>query len=288
MKYVKYFIQFIFIIFLFIIYKLIGLRFSSFISGKLFQVIGPLFKFRPKKIIYTNIKRAFPDIKKSEIETITTNMWNNYGRVFAEYMFIKKLRNEYFRTNITVKGLEILKEIKKNNKPVIFISGHFSNFELMAMTIEKFGLRLAAIYRPLNNRFLNVLMEKIRKNHICKFQIKKGVAGLRKLIKLNKEGFSTALMIDQRVTEGIKSKFFNENAFTTTIPAQLIKKYGYNLVPVFVERLEGVKFEITFYHPIKFSKDTSEKDITQRLNNIIEKMIIAKPEHWIWSHNRWK
>ena len=286
MKYIKYLIQFIFIIFFFIIFKIIGLKFSSFISGKLFQIIGPL--FRQKKIIYANIKRVFPDINHNEIRKITKNMWNNYGRVFAEYMFIKKLRNEFFDSHIKIKGLEILSEIKKNNKPVIFISGHFSNFELMAMTIEKFGIKLAAIYRPLNNRFLNVIMEKIRKNHICKFQIKKGVSGLRKLIKLNKDGFSSALMIDQRVTEGIRSNFFNEKAFTTTIPAQLIKKYGYIIVPVFIERFEDVKFKITFYNPIKFSKDVSEKDITQRLNNILEKMIIKKPEHWIWTHNRWK
>ena len=286
MKHIKYLLQFIFIIFLFLIFKLIGLKFSSFLGGKLFQLIGPL--MRQKKIIYSNIKRAFPTIEENEIKKIKKKMWNNYGRVFAEYMFIKKFRNEYFRSHISVKGLEILKDIKKNNKPVIFISGHFSNFELMAMTIEKYGVKLAAIYRPLNNRFLNVIMEKIRKKHICKFQIKKGVSGLRKLIKLNKNGFSTALMIDQRVSEGIKSKFFSEKAFTTTIPAQLLKKYGYQVIPVFIERYENIKFKITFYDPIKFSKETSEQVITLRLNSILEKMIIAKPDQWIWSHNRWK
>jgi len=286
MKHIKYLLQFIFIVFLFLIFKLIGLKFSSFLGGKLFQFIGPL--LRQKKIIHSNIKRAFPTIEEDEIKKIKEKMWNNYGRVFAEYMFIKKFRNEYFRTHISVKGLEILKDIKKNNKPVIFISGHFSNFELMAMTIEKYGIKLAAIYRPLNNRFLNVIMEKIRKKHICKFQIKKGVSGLRKLIKLKKNGFSTALMIDQRLSEGIKSKFFSEKAFTTTIPAQLLKKYGYQIIPVFIERYENIKFKITFYDPIKFSKETSEQVITLRLNSILEKMIIAKPDQWIWSHNRWK
>ena len=286
MKYIKYLIQFILIIILFLIFKLIGLKYSSYLGKKLFQIIGPL--FRSKKIIQSNIKRAFPNIDQAQIKDITENMWGNYGRVFAEYMFIKKLRNEYFSTHIIIEGKEILRNIKKNNIPVIFISGHFSNFELMAMTIEKLGLKIAAIYRPLNNKFLNVLMEKIRTKHICKFQIKKGVSGLRKIIKLNKDGFSTALMIDQRVTEGIKSKLFNQKASTTTIPAQLIKKYGHNVVPVFIERFKDVKFKITFYNPIKFSKETSEKDITQKLNNVLEKMILAKPDQWIWSHNRWK
>src|SRR6056300_491566 len=275
MKYIKYLIQFLFIILLFIIFKIIGLKNSSYLSGKLFQFIGPF--FRSKKIIQTNIKKALPNIDEAQIKNITKKMWNNYGRVFAEYMFIKKLRNEYFYSHITIKGQEILKNIKKNNKPVIFISGHLSNFELMAMTIEKFGIKLAAIYRPLNNHFLNILMERIRKKYICKYQIRKGIGGLREIVKLNKSGFSTALMIDQRVSQGIKSNFFNQPAFTTTIPAQLVKKYNYPIVPLFIERFEGTKFKIKIQKPIYFSKKESEKEITEKLNIMLEKMILIKP-----------
>ena len=113
----------------------------------------------------------------------------------------------------------------------------------MAMQIEKAGIKLAAIYRPLNNVFLNLVMEKIRKRYICKTQIKKGIGGLKQLLKFSNEGYSTALMIDQRVSQGIKSNFFNEKAFTTTIPAQLIKKcggnvYGFNFL-VALEFLNG-------------------------------------------------
>ena len=286
MKTIKYLFQFILIVPLFLFFKLIGLNLSSFLGGKLFEIIGPL--FRSKKIIHSNIKKAFPQINLSDTENITRQMWNNYGRVFAEYMFIKNYRNALFNSHISVKGLEILNEIKKNDKPVIFISGHFSNFELMAMAIEKFGIKLAAIYRPLNNYFLNTIMEKIRKNHICKYQIKKGIGGLREIVKLNKNGFSTALMIDQRVSQGIKSNFFNHLAFTTTIPAQLVKKYNYPIVPLFIERLEGTKFKIIIQKPIYFSKEETEKEITEKLNNLLEKMILTKPGQWIWSHNRWK
>ena len=221
MNKIKYFFQFILIILLFIFFKILGLKISSFIGGKLFQIIGPL--FRSKKLIKENIMRAFPDIDDENLNSIISSMWNNYGRVFAEYMFIKKFRNK--NENISVEGKEILENIKNNNQKVIFISGHFSNFELMAMEIEKSGINLAAIYRPLNNIFLNFIMERIRKKHICKNQIKKGIGGVKELVRLNKEGYSTALMIDQRVSEGIKSLFFNEKASTTTIPAQLVKKF---------------------------------------------------------------
>jgi len=282
----KYFIQFILIVPLFLFFKLTGLNIASFLGGKLFEIIGPL--FRSKDVIHSNIKKAFPRISLKDTKKITKQMWNNYGRVFSEYMFIQNYRNNLFKSHITIKGQEILKNIKKNNKPVIFISGHLSNFELMAMTIEKFGIKLAAIYRPLNNHFLNILMERIRKKHICKHQIRKGIGGLREIVKLNKIGFSTALMIDQRVSQGIKSNFFNHLAFTTTIPAQLIKKYNYPIVPLFIERYEGTKFKITVKDPIHFSKQNSENEITEKLNNILEKMILINPGQWIWSHNRWK
>jgi len=286
MNKIKYFFQFIIIIFIFSIFKILGLKISSFVGGKLFQFIGPI--FRSKKLIQKNIMRAFPSIDHKNLNKITSSMWNNYGRVFAEYMFIKNFRHQKINRNIIIVGNEILEDIKKNNQKVVFISGHFSNFELMAMEIEKAGISLAAIYRPLNNIFLNVLMEKIRKNYICKNQIKKGIGGIKDLLKLNKEGYSTALMIDQRVSEGIKSVFFNDEAYTTTIPAQLVKKFKIPIVPIFIERINGVKFKMTVHKPISFSDRDSTEDITVTLNKVLEKMILKNPKHWIWSHNRWK
>ena len=286
MNKIKYFFQFIIIIFIFSIFKILGLKISSFVGGKLFQFIGPI--FRSKKLIQKNIMRAFPSIDHKNLNKITSSMWNNYGRVFAEYMFIKNFRHQKINRNIIIVGNEILEDIKKNNQKVVFISGHFSNFELMAMEIEKAGINLAAIYRPLNNIFLNVLMEKIRKNYICKNQIKKGIGGIKDLLKLNKEGYSTALMIDQRVSEGIKSVFFNDEAYTTTIPAQLVKKFKIPIVPIFIERINGVKFKMTVHKPISFSDRDSTEDITVTLNKVLEKMILKNPKHWIWSHNRWK
>ena len=215
-------------------------------------------------------------------------MWNNYGRVFAEYMFIKEFREDKHGLRIKIDGQDILDEIKRENKSVIFISGHLSNFELMAMQIEKTGIKLAAIYRPLNNVFLNRVMERIRKKYICKFQIKKGIGGMKKLITLKKDNFSTALMIDQRVSQGIESNFFDQKALTTTIPAQLVKKFNIPVVPIFIERINNINFKIVIKKPINFEKSTSTKEITDELKKVLAKMIMYRPEQWIWSHNRWK
>ena len=283
---IKYFLQFIIIVFLFLIFKILGARFSSFLGGKLFQIIGPA--FRSKEIINNNIKRAFPDLNSKEINKIKSSMWNNYGRVFAEYIYMKNFRHGNLSKNISIEGEDILTNIKKQNQKVIFISGHFSNFELMAMQIDKLDLKIGAIYRPLNNIFLNKIMERIRKKYICKNQIKKGIGGLKELIKLNNEGYSTALMIDQRVSQGIKSNFFNEEAFTTTVPAQLVKKFNIPVVPIFIERYEGIKFKMKVFKPVHFSVEDSIENITADLNKILEKMILDNPNNWIWSHNRWK
>ena len=242
MRYIKYFLQFIFAIISFVIFKILGARLASKISGKIFEIIGPF--FRSEEIINANIKRAFPNIKEIEMKKIKNFMWNNYGRIFAEYMFIKNFRTGILSSEIYIEGKDILNDIINSKKQVIFISGHFSNFELMAMSLEKTGISLSAIYRPLNNIFLNKIMERIRKKYVCKYQIKKGVGGLKNLIKLKKKNFSTALMIDQRVSEGILSDFFGEKAFTTTIPAQLIKRFNIPVVPVYIERTEDIKFKI--------------------------------------------
>ena len=286
MKIIKYFFEYIFTIISFFLFKILGLRISSNISGKIFENIGPL--FRSKEIIHSNIKKAFPNIDKKNLNKITNSMWNNYGRVFAEYIFIKDFREGKFNSNIIIEGQEIIEDLIKNDKQVVFISGHLANFELMAMHLERSGIKLSAIYRPLNNIFLNSKMEKIRKKYICKNQIKKGLGGIKNLISLKKKNFSTALMIDQRVTQGILSKFFNEKALTTTIPAQIVKKFKTPIVPVYIERIEDIKFKIKIKKQLNFPEDTSIQEITDKLNEIFEEMVLDNPEQWIWSHNRWK
>ena len=215
-------------------------------------------------------------------------MWGNYGRILSEYVFLKQFRKNGLNKFLEVEGTEILNEIKRNDEQVVFVSGHFNNFELMAMEIEKAGINLCAIYRPLNNPFLNIIMEKIRKNYICKNQIKKGKSGTRNLIDLFKKKFSVALMIDQRVSEGVLVDFFNKPAKTTTIPAQLVKKYKCRIVPVYIERIKKNNFKITFQTPIKFDDKFSINEISLTLNRILEKMILKNPEQWIWTHDRWK
>ena len=288
---IKYFFEFIAIISLFFIFKIVGLRNASNLGSIIGRLFGPL--FRSKHIIKQNIKVGLGEINKKRETEIIDCMWSNIGRTFAEYVYLKDFK--FNRTNfnhIKISGTKYLDEIKKNNESVIFYSAHFANFELMAMELDKFGIKCAAIYRPLNNFFLNPLIEYLRIKYICPIQIRKGRMGMREIITKVKDGYSVALMVDQRVSEGPRVPFFNKPAHTTTIPAQLALKYNCKLVPISLERKEGSNFEMTIHTPYKVEKTNNDegdtKNITLKINQVIEKMIIKNPKQWIWSHNRWK
>tara|TARA_Y100000816_G_scaffold129118_1_gene91012 strand:- start:993 stop:1853 length:861 start_codon:yes stop_codon:yes gene_type:complete len=286
MKIIKYFFEYIVVSTFFFIFKIVGYRNASNLGEIIGKIFGPF--FRSNSRIQNNLKNSNIGNSKNDRKKIINSMWGNYGRIFAEYPYIEKFKNDSLEKYIKINGAEVLEDIKKNNMQVVFISGHFNNFELMAMEIEKHGINVAAIYRPLNNIFLNKTMEKIRTNYICKKQIKKGRSGTREMLELFRDGSSIALMIDQRVSEGISVNFFNRKCLTTTIPAQLIKKYNCGIVPVYIERKNNINFEISFSKIIEFEKNHNIENITLELNLILESMILKNIDQWIWSHNRWK
>ena len=268
-----------------------GLRNASNLGSILGKLFGPL--FRSKSLIKKNIKIGLGSLSKNEEEKIINGMWSNIGRTFAEYVFLKDFKfNKTGSKHMKITGSEYLDEIKKSNKPVIFYSGHFSNFELMMMELEKSGIRTAAIHRPLNNLFLDPVLQYFRMKYVCSNYIPKGRAAMRDVIKKITSNYSIALMVDQRVGEGKIVNFFNQPAQTTTIPAQLALRYNCKLVPISLKRIENRKFEMTVHQPyevIKTGNDEQDaQNITHKINQIIEKMVIDNPTQWLWSHNRWK
>tara|TARA_A100001011_G_scaffold305524_1_gene320151 strand:+ start:565 stop:1428 length:864 start_codon:yes stop_codon:yes gene_type:complete len=286
MKKIKYFIEFLFIKLFFFIFKTIGYKNASNLGAKIGSIFGPL--FRSKNLTKKNIRNCLKNINEKEINILIKKMWENYGRIFADYMYIEKFRLNKLKNYIKINGIKTLEKIKKEGKPVVFISGHFSNFELMAMQLELSGIKLSVVYRPLNNIFLNQTMEDLRRNFICKNQIKKGLGGVREIIKAFAQNSSVALMIDQRVSEGEKSLLFNKPTYTTTIPAQLIKKYKCPVVPIYIERKNSLFFDIIIEDPIYFNEKEDIKNITLKLNNWLESKILLNPDQWIWTHNKWK
>ena len=283
-KFLNYFVQSLIIYFFFLLGRLMGIKLSRIFFSYIFFLIGPL--FRSNKISIENLEVFSSTVNNINKNEIINQMWKNYGMTFIEYIYLNKLKKS--KSHITLKGTENLKITKINKKPVIFISGHFANFELMSMEITKMNIQLATIYRPLNNIFLNPFMEFLRKKYVCRNQIKKGIKGVRDAINYLKKNYSLALMIDQRVSEGEKISFFGKKALTTTLPAQLSLKLNIDIVPVYIERTKNNKFIIEFKKPINHKNFKNKIELSEELNRVLEKMIIKNPHQWIWTHNRWK
>ena len=281
-----YLLQSIIVYLLYFISKIIGLKLSRIIFAFIFTKVGNIFK--SKKIIIDNLNRISPEISNLEKEIIINKMWSNYGKTFIEYIFLKTFKKK--NNHIDIKNKKAIDEILKKNKPVVFISGHFANYELMSMELTKAKTKLATIYRPLNNIFLNPLMEYLRKNFVCKNQIKKGLNGVKESLEYMKKGYSIALMVDQRVSEGPRINFFNVGAHTTTLPAQLSSRFDCDIVPIYISRNQDDRFEMEILDPILIS-DSEKKNkelVTKKINVIIEKLILRDPSQWILTHNRWK
>ena len=284
LKKFKYLIQAIIIYLFFLIGRVLGMKLSRKIFSFVFLNIAPLFK--SKRIIKKNIEIYSKDISNFDEKKIVNGMWKNYGMTFIEYIYLDKLRKK--SDEFLIHGENNISNVIKNNKPVIFVSGHFANFELMSMIITKKKISLATIYRPLNNIFLNPFMEYLRKKFVCKNQIKKGISGVREAIKFIKKNNSIALMIDQRVSEGEKIDLFGEPAFTTTLPAKLSIKHKLDIIPVFIERKKDNSFRIEFQKRIQPKNFKNKIELTKELNRVLENLIIKNPNQWIWTHNRWK
>ena len=281
---IKYFFQALIVYSFFLIIKILGLVISRKLFSFIFRKIGPLIK--SNNIIEKNLDIYSDKLSENEKKLIQLNMWSNYGKTFVEYIFLKEFKND--NSHIEIEGKQILDKIRKDNKPVIFISGHFANFEFMSMEITKNEINLATIYRPLNNFFLNPFMEHIRKKYICNNQIKKGRLGVKECINYLNNNYSIALMIDQRVSEGDRIEFFKKKAHTTSLPAQLSIKFSLDIVPIFIERKKNDSFKMKVYEPINTSNFKDKSELTKSLNQILENMISTNPNQWIWTHDRWK
>jgi KDO2-lipid IV(A) lauroyltransferase len=291
MKIIRYFLEFILVIFFFLVFKIIGLKLSSNLGEIIGKYFGPL--FRKRTIAKKNILIAFPNFNEKSINEMIDRMWKNIGRIFGEYIHINKFSIiDNSKKKIVFTNRNDAEILKKNNKPIVFFSGHFANFELMAKCLQELGFDIGAIYRPLNNIFLNPIMEFIRKKYICPIQIEKGSNGTKKLIKHISTNNPLALMVDQRLSSSIRVPFFDQPATTTITPAQLAIKYDALLVPVFLKRLKKTNFEFFIEEPLIINRTSNyDKDIfniTQIMNKKIEEFVKRDPAHWLWSHDRWK
>ncbi|HET7334511.1 MAG TPA: lysophospholipid acyltransferase family protein [Rhizomicrobium sp.] len=238
-----------------------------------------------------NLAAAFPEKSKTEIDKIIKEMWDNLGRTIAEYAHLDKFSIHGKNPRLEISNLDIAPELLSRNKGIIFVSGHFANWETMPFAAVQYGLEGGEVYRPVNNPFIDRWLVRQRQANGPKDQIAKGPLGTRRIFTLLRSGKAVYLLADQKTNEGIAAPFFGRPAMTTPAPAALALKLDAIVLPISNERLGGARFRLTIHPPIEFvASGDSDRDVlalTVKINAAIEQYVRARPSQWLWIHRRW-
>ena len=276
--------------------RLIGIDFASSLGSKIVKFIGPLSKFDTRAEM--NLKKIFPSLNIEEQKIIKKNMWDNLGRNIGEFAFANKL-NPYNDQNINsfkkesrfiIEGQQYLEDINHKETGAIFFSAHIGNWEICPLILTGKGLKVTSIYRHANNPLNEKIIQRLRKG--ISFYAPKGPSGAKTLFKVLRKKEFAAVLVDQKLNEGVLIDFLGHPAKTATAIAELSLKLSIPVVPIHVQRIKGATFKYIIEKPIINSKKNHnhEEEVLSLLNKInktIEKWILKCPEQWLWIHNRW-
>ncbi len=287
MRKIKYLFQYIIFLFFYTLANLLPINLVSYCGGFIFRFFGPLTKSH--KVAISNYQKIFSHHKNDKIKSVIDKSWENLGKTITELLILSKLLNKK-NDKIKVRGIDNLNEILKKNEKVIFFSIHQANWEILVPTINKLGFNVGAIYRHINNPYINKSILNIRKKTLkdeLSFFTPKGKKSAREVINTLKKNNSLVLLVDQKDSAGINVNFFNIKVKTQVGFLKIAKKHKIKLIPVQIVRKNNNKFLINFNKPINlFKNKISETTAMQRINKIIEKWIKSNPSQWLWQHNR--
>jgi len=271
---------------LFGLLRLMGVERASGFGGKLLRTLGPL--TGTHKTVTRNLRIAFPDMGAAERDRLAVDQWEQTGRTFAELAVMDRLTPESGRIDIV--GLERLHAVRDSGRPVVLISGHLANFEVMAAVIMAAGVPCQVTYRAANNPYVDALIRQSRERYGIKLFAPKG-DGTRELMAGMKRGESIALLVDQKYNQGPEVEFFGQPVNASPGAARMALKFGTVMQPLSVVRLPGVRFRVTAHEPIAVP-DTGDKaaDVlagVQAANRFVEDRVREHPVDWFWVHKRW-
>lgn len=288
-KTVRYAVEGLIVYTMFRLLSLVPIPIASTIGGTILGIMGPLLPVNKKAKI--NLTRAMPHLEMSEINRIIRQMWKNLGRVAGEYPHLHKLKDAPHCNRIELVGTEHLEKIKNLDGGSLLFTGHLANWEIPGIPLVTSGLPISFVYRAPNNPIVDRLISKTRSRGVTSNAFPKGSSGAREIIRQLKNGGYAAMLVDQKMNDGIPVPFFGIQAMTAPALAQLAFKYNLPIWPVRTERLNGCRFRVTIYPCLNFTRtDNLKSDITgamTQVNSILEEWIREKPAQWLWLHNRW-
>jgi KDO2-lipid IV(A) lauroyltransferase len=261
---------------------------ASALGGWLGRIIGP--RLGVSKRAHLNLRRAMPEISDSDRARIVRGMWDNIGRVVAEYPHLGEFRVYEKGGRIEFLGEELLAPLLASGKPIIFASAHFGNWEIPAIGAAQRGLPLAKIYRAANNPWVDRLIESFRYDPHAEL-LPKGAVAARGMIAALRAGRHLALLVDQKMNDGIPVPFFGRDAMTAPAAAQLALRFDCSIMLVRVERMKGATFRFSLSTPTAIprtgDRHADSLAVMTAINAEIERWIRARPEQWLWLHRRW-
>ena len=288
-KQLRYALEGVVVTALFVLFRLLPLPFASGLGSALGGALGPLLPLHARA--RRNLKNALPELSPAEVNSTLAEMWRNLGRVAGEYPHLKKFQAYSPDGRIEVVGEEHLAAAKGMPKGGLFFTGHLGNWEVSGLPLIQYGIPIAFIYRTPNNPFVDRLISRARGTGITENAIAKGPSGARDMVRQVKDGGYTAMLVDQKMNDGIAVPFFGRDAMTATALAQLAFKYDLPVWPVRPERLDGCRFRVTIYPKLELSRsDDHARDVAEamsQINLILEGWIRERPGQWLWLHNRW-
>jgi KDO2-lipid IV(A) lauroyltransferase len=270
------------------IFRALPLDAASALGGFLARSVGP--RLAVSRRALRNLRAAMPEIGEAEGWRVIRGMWENLGRVIAEYPHLGEFHAYAAGGRIDMRGAEHIREQGLDGKHAIFFSGHYGNWEVPTLAMTQAGVKVAAIYRAANNPIVDGLMNHARS--VLGSQLApKGSVAARRSIAAMQEGRSLAMLVDQKMNDGIAVPFFGRDAMTAPALARLALRYGCAVVPVRTDRLDGAHFRITAEPPLDLPKTgDAEADtlaIMTRVNQVLERWIRERPDQWFWLHRRW-
>ncbi len=289
MKKLKYLAEYILFIIMTSIFRLFSIDKAANFCAICCKKIGPYLP--ATKIARKNIESAINGVEN--IDNILTNLWDNFGRYIGEFSFINQLSNEELDKRVEFIGLEKVKKFQDAKQPFLIFLAHQANWDIMIRKSTDIYPEMAIIYRPANNPYIDkkVLAERVGNQEIT--MIAKGREGAKDIVKAIKSKKSIAMLVDQKMNEGIEVPFFGKPAMTAPAIARFALQYNYPIIPIqLVRKKQSSFFQVIIHSPLEYQNTGNREkdcyDIMLSINKTLEKWIMEKKGQWFWFHNRWK
>jgi Kdo2-lipid IVA lauroyltransferase/acyltransferase len=268
-------------------FGLLPLDWASAMGGRLARAIGP--RLGISKRARLNIARALPELSQAEVEDIVAGMWDNLGRVAAEYPHLRKIRVFDPDGLVETHGSENIDRAVAAGRRMIIFSGHIANWEIAMLAAVQYGAEVAQIYRAANNPVVDNMITRFR--HIGGELIPKGTVAARRALAVLRRGAHLTMLADQKMNDGIPVPFFGRPAMTSTALAVFALRFDCDVLPARLERLGGARFRLTVFPPLPLPRSGDRRaDIAAlmtRVNQVLEEWIRDRPAEWFWLHRRW-